>query len=82
MRDSPKLFQPGEFLQMNSAIEHFIEAHEYCRTLERLLLCIAGGIEYAALSQELRLAYEDLDRRTLAITGIRFAESNTLLRSN
>lgn len=61
---------------MNTAIKEFIQAHEYCRVLERLALYNAGGSERAALRQELQLAYEDLDRRTLAVTGIRFAECN------
>lgn len=60
--------------RMNAAITEFIQAHEYCRVLERFVLCIAGRSEYAALKQELQRAYDDLERRTLAVTGIRFAE--------
>jgi hypothetical protein len=58
---------------MNAVIKEFIQAHDYCRVLERFALFIAGESEYAALTQELQRAYEDLERRTLAVTGIRFA---------
>jgi hypothetical protein len=61
---------------MNAAITEFIRAHEYCRVLERFALCTSTGLEHAALTQELQRAYEDLDRRTLAVTGIRFADGN------
>jgi hypothetical protein len=61
---------------MNAAIEQFIQAHEYCRVLERVALCIAGECESAALQQELQRAYEDLERRALAVTGICFANRN------
>lgn len=59
---------------MNAVIKEFMQAHEYCRVLERFVLLIAGQSEHAALKEELQRAYEDLERRTIAVTGIRFAE--------
>ncbi len=59
---------------MNSVIKEFVRAHEYCRVLERVALSAATECQHAALRQELQWAYEELDRRTIAITGIRFAE--------
>jgi hypothetical protein len=60
---------------MHSAIQEFIEAHHYCRVLEKVIVHVAGEFERAALRDELKSAYEHLDRSTQLIVGIRFADT-------
>jgi len=64
-----------KFSGMTSAIQRFLEAHDYCRALENFLLSMADVREPDVLRGELDRAYDELDRNTMALVGAGFAES-------
>lgn len=59
---------------MTSAIQHFIEAHDYCHALETFLQRVLDDYQRDVLRQELLRAYDDLDRKAQAVVRVRFAE--------
>ncbi|HYG97862.1 MAG TPA: hypothetical protein VD837_01935 [Terriglobales bacterium] len=63
---------------MMSAIQRFMEAHKYCVVLEQFLDRTLAGSQRQVLQDELEAAYEDLERKTQAVIGARFAESKSV----
>ena len=59
---------------MNSAVEKFIQAHEYFRALQLYLLQHAAPHERAHLNAELLSAYNEVEHQASIVAGVKFAD--------